>query len=62
MEKVLVKFHKCTENRYDFLKLAAVNVNVRKCSCEYVFLYPAEKESIVQAERERIETDLLKLL
>ncbi len=62
MEKLLVKFNEITENKFDFIRLSSVVVNVRKCFCEYTFIYPADKERLVADRREYIESTLLKIL
>ena len=58
MEKVLSKFNEITENKFDFIKLSSVNVNVRKCTCEFNFIYPADKETLVRDRRDYIESVL----
>ncbi|MDE6398730.1 MAG: hypothetical protein K2L51_05360, partial [Clostridiales bacterium] len=62
MEKLLVKFNEITQNKFDFIKLSSVVVNVRKCTCEYTFIYPADKEQLVFDMRERIESTLKKIV
>lgn len=62
MEKVLAKFNEMTENRFDFLKLSSVNVNVRKCTCDFNFIYPQSKEALLASKREFIETTFKKLI
>ena len=62
MEKVLSKFNEITENKFDFIKLSSVNVNVRKCTCEFNFIYPADKETLVRDRRDYIESVFGKLI
>ena len=62
MEKVLAKFNEITENKFDFIKLSSVNVNVRKCTCDFNFIYPADKEALILAKREFIESTFKKLI
>ncbi len=62
MEKILVKFNETTENKFDFIKLSSVNVNVRKGTCDFNFIYPAEHDSIVQSRKDYIEETLRKLI
>lgn len=62
MEKVLAKFNELTENEFDYLKLTSVNVNVRKCTCDFNFIYPASKETQITTRREFVEKTFKKLI
>ena len=62
MEKVLDKFNEITENEFSFIKLSSVNVNVRKCTCEFNFIYPSDKETLIKDRRDYIENVFGKLI
>lgn len=62
MEKVLSKFNELTENKFDFIKLSSVNVNVRKCTCDFNFIYPASEEQTLTERREYIVNTFKKLI
>ena len=52
--KLLIKFNDSTNGEFDYIKLSAVNADVKKCEFEFVFIYPAEREGEVSAKRDYI--------
>lgn len=62
MEKLLTQFNTITENEFDYLKLTSVNVNVRKCTCDFNFIYPASKEAQIIRKREFVERTFKRLI
>ena len=62
MEKILAKFNEMTDNEFDYIKLSSVNVNVRKKTCDFNFIYPAAKEGRITAKREFVENTFKRLI
>ncbi len=56
------KFNELTDSRFDFIKLAKIDVNVKSKSIDVLIIYPVDKAEVVSINEEEIRLNVLRAL